>query len=61
MQYKLQCSCGATAWVSGEVEDDTNALVLSDTAPLWEGGDEAHEHEESKIVDSDYDDGPTDG
>lgn len=31
MNYLLQCSdCGATCWVSGNYESDTNALNLDD-------------------------------
>lgn len=53
MRYKLLCSkgCGASVWVCGTYEEDTNATVLDDNDPL----DEACEHIKAgdyEIVDS---------
>lgn len=64
MKHKLLChECGATCWVRGDYEDDTNALNLDETREReWEIHGHVLEpgfwceHEDPSVVDSDCDD-----
>jgi hypothetical protein len=53
MRYKLQCkACGATCWVNGDYEPDTNAVNLDDSH-VYEWEPESNcDHEDFDSVDS---------
>jgi hypothetical protein len=59
MEYEIICEqCGATFWVRGHVESDTNALVFNENDRAW---DESCEHikagDDFKVGDSEPIDG----
>ena len=48
----VKCVCGATCWVQGTYEADTNATVLDDSRVWeWEGGDPTCIHADDEITD----------
>ncbi len=63
-RYKLKCNrCGATCWMRGQYEGDTNATILDDRSleeAEWEGGAEDKaatcEHSDFDFVDQEWDD-----
>jgi hypothetical protein len=51
MEYKLKCRCGATCWVRGSYDPETNATELDEKATReWEGGDTECDHQEDEII-----------
>jgi len=52
MRYKIQCDlCGATTWLNGSYEEDTNATILDDNeVSNWEPANQC-EHQDFTIID----------
>lgn len=55
--YKLKCkSCGATCWVQGDYESDTNVINLDENGNYeWEPENPNCEHFDFGIIDEEWD------